>query len=681
MKIFGRMSGVKVLGRHGVRPMSRDKADTLLLLFSCSLALLPHVSHLPIWILSACIALLLWRGWLTFRGDRMPPRWLLLPIALLAMGGVFITFRTFFGRDAGVSMLTLLLALKLLEMHAKRDLFVALFLSYFLILAGFFYSQSIGAALMTVIAVIAILTTQLSFQYTGAVPPLKQRLRLGVTILALAIPVTLVLFLLFPRIQGPLWGMPGDALSGRSGMSDTMTPGNISQLALSDAIAFRVKFNDRAPDKGQLYWRGIVLGEYDGRTWRQLTTRTSASRAPVIGVRGAKTQYQVTLEPHHQRWLYALDVPGALPILEKNAASFNYDLQLMTAEPIHDRIRYDAVSHLDYDLHANESPQALRRWLELPPGFNPATLEFSARLRAQAGSGIDIVTAALRFFREQNFRYTLEPPRLGRHTVDDFLFSTRAGFCEHYSSAFVVMMRAAGIPARVVTGYQGGEINAADGFMAVRQSDAHAWAEVWLPNRGWIRVDPTAAVAPNRIEQNLSNVIPRTLLGGLITLDGTESQWIAQLAKLRQHWEAINNGWNQWVLNYTPERQKKFLEWFGFEDVDWSTMALLMLALASIAVAVVVVPLLLQQKKRDPLVVVYDTLCNRMARKGFPRLQHEGPRAYCERLTSVESAISPETKTALARFLKLYETVHYGASDATPAGALSQLKSLLAECR
>lgn len=681
MKIFGRKSGVNALGRHGARPMSRDKADTLLLLFSCSFALLPHAGHLPIWILPTCAALLLWRGWLTFRGDRMPPRWLLLPIALLAMAGVFITFRTFFGRDAGVSMLTLLLALKLLEMHAKRDLFVALFLSYFLILAGFFYSQSIGTALLTIVAVIAILTTQLSFQYTGAVPPLKQRIRLGATILALAIPVTLVLFLLFPRIQGPLWGLPSDALAGRSGMSDTMTPGNISQLALSDAIAFRVKFNDRVPDKAQLYWRGIVLGEYDGRTWRQLRTRTGASRAPVIGVRGAKTQYQVTLEPHHQRWLYALDVPSALPTLEKNIASFNFELQIMTAEPINDRIRYDAVSHLDYDLHANESPDALRRWLELPPGFNPATLEFSARLRAQAGNGIDIVNASLRVFREQNFRYTLEPPRLGRHTVDDFLFSTRAGFCEHYSSAFVVMMRAAGIPARVVTGYQGGEINPADGFMAVRQSDAHAWAEVWLPNRGWTRVDPTAAVAPNRIEQSLSNVIPRALLGGLITLDGTENRWIAQLARLRQHWEAVNNGWNQWVLNYTPERQKKFLEWFGFEDVDWSTMALLMLALASIAVAAVVVPLLLQQKKRDPLVAVYDSLCNRMARMGFPRLPHEGPRAYCDRLTATESPISPETKTALARFLKLYETVRYGSADDISAGALSQLKSLLAECR
>jgi transglutaminase-like putative cysteine protease len=400
-----------------------------------------------------------------------------------------------------------------------------------------------------------------------------------------------------------------------------------------------------------------------------------------VQVRDAQTRYQVTLEPHNQRWLYALDIPGALPQVEGNATSITYDVQIATTTPISTRIRYDAVSHLDYDLHLNESPQALRRWLELPPGFNPGTLEFASRLRAQSGSGVNTVNAALRFFREQDFRYTLEPPLLGRHAVDEFLFSTRAGFCEHYSSAFVVMMRAAGIPARVVVGYQGGTINPADNFMEVRQSDAHAWAEVWLENRGWTRVDPTEAVAPNRIEQNLSNVIPRTMLGGLINLDASTSPWIAGFAKLRQQWDALNNGWNQWVLNYTPERQKKFVEWLGFDNVDWRTMIALMVMLAIVAVAIVVIPLILQQTKRDPLVAVYESLCNRMAKKGLPKLPHEGPRAYCERLTSATSPLPPEQKAALARFLKLYETVRYSVNDETPASALPKLKSLLAECR
>lgn len=680
MKITGLIPRLTSLGRTA-RPMSRDKADTLLLLASCALVLIPHLGHLPSWVLPTCAALLLWRGWVTLRGNRMPPRWLLLSVAALAMAGVLITFKTFFGRDAGVSMLTLLLTLKLLEMHAKRDLFVVLFLSFFLILASFFYSQSIGTALMTIVAVIAILTTQMSFQYTGAVPPLTQRLQSAVKILVLAVPVTLVLFLLFPRIQGPLWGMPNDAQAGRTGVSDTMSPGNIAKLALSDEVAFRVKFSDPAPQKTLLYWRGVILGHYDGRTWSQLRSRGNPSRQFSVVVRDKPIRYQLTLEPHNQSWLYALDIPSDVPQLEGKLTGISAEWQINSSHPISERVRYDAASHTDFNLQPNESPQTLRQWLELPPGFNPGTLELATRLRQQTGSNIDTVNAALRFFQTQGFRYTLEPPLLGRHAVDEFLFSTRAGFCEHYSSAFVVMMRAAGIPARVVLGYQGGEINPADDFMVIRQSDAHAWAEVWLDKRGWTRIDPTAAVAPNRIEQNLSNVIPRTMFGGLIRLDGNQNPLIAGLARVRQQWDALNNGWNQWVLNYTPEKQKKFVEWMGFEYVDWRRMIALMFTFAIAAIAIVMLPLIVQQKRRDPLTVVYERLCQRMARKGLPKLTHEGPRAYCERLCASDSPLTPKQKSALAHFLKLYETVRYGATNETPASALAKLKSLLAECR
>ncbi|MGH8809516.1 MAG: transglutaminaseTgpA domain-containing protein, partial [Noviherbaspirillum sp.] len=625
--------------RRTARPMSRDKADVLLLLASCALVLLPHLSHLPAWIFPSCAALLLWRGWITFRGNRMPPRWLLLPVAVLAMAGVYLTHRTFFGRDAGVAMLSLLLTLKLLEMHAKRDLFVVLFLSFFLILASFFYSQSIGTALLTIAAVIAILTTQLSFQYVGTVPPLSQRLRLGATILALAVPLTLVLFLLFPRIQGPLWGLPGDAHTGRTGLSDTMAPGNISNLAQSDEIAFRVKFADPAPPKSKLYWRGIVLGQYDGRTWSPSPSRMNADRNITIHVRGAPIRYQVTLEPHGRQWLYALEVPRAEPQLPGNLASFSYDMQLLSSQAINDRVRYEAASHTDFELQPDETVPALQKWLTLPPGFNPRTLDYAASLRKQSGKDAEMINAVLRLFREQNFRYTLEPPRLGTHVVDEFLFDTRAGFCEHYSGAFVVLMRALGIPSRVVTGYQGGEINPADGFMTVRQSDAHAWAEVWLENRGWVRIDPTAAVAPERVEQNLASVIPRRLLGGLINLDASRSAWAAQWLKLRQNWEAATNGWNQWVLNYTPERQRDFVKSLGFEHVDWRTMTALMFALGIAVMAAVVLPLILHQRKRDPLDAIYQLLCGKMAKRGLPRAIHEGPRAYGARLTAADSPL------------------------------------------
>ncbi|GAB3538984.1 protein-glutamine gamma-glutamyltransferase TgpA [Noviherbaspirillum agri] len=681
MNASGISAVIRSLTGRASRPMSRDKADTLLLLTACTLVLFPHIGHLPGWVFPVCAGLLLWRGWITFQGSRMPPRWLLLPLAILAMAGVYATHKTLFGRDAGVAMLTLLLALKLLEMHAKRDLFVVLFLSFFLILASFFYSQSIGSAAITIAAVLVILTTQVSFQYTGKVPPLKQRLRVGAMILGLAVPLTLVLFLLFPRIQGPLWGLPSDAHAGRTGLSDTMAPGNISQLALSDDVAFRVKFPDSAPPQSKLYWRGVVLGNFDGRTWTSLKSSFGRNPPLEVNLRGTPVRYQVTLEPHSRNWVFALEAPQSLPRLADNPTGISSDMQLLSSQPINARVRYEAVSHLEFDLQPNAPKRYLQQWLDLPPGFNPRALALASRLRSESNSNAERINAVLRMFREQNFRYTLEPPPLGRHSVDEFLFDSRAGFCEHYAGSFVVLMRAMGIPSRVVTGYQGGELNTADGFFTVRQSDAHAWTEVWVEGRGWLRVDPTAAVAPSRIERNLSSVIPRQMLGGLVTLDGSRSTWAAAWLKMRQNWDAVNNAWNQWVLNYTPEKQKSFLQSLGFDDVDWRTMTAAMVALGALAMAAGVLPLMLRERRRDPLDALYESFCRSLGRHGLPRAPHEGPRSYAARLTAIGSPLPAQRKAAVARFLERYETVRYGGTGKTPTSAISELKTLLAECR
>ncbi|RJG07819.1 DUF3488 domain-containing protein [Noviherbaspirillum cavernae] len=667
--------------RRITQPLSRDKSDTLLLLATCVLVLAPHAGHLPAWIVAACSAILLWRGWVTFRGHRMPSRNLLVPIAVLTMAAVYWHYKTIFGREAGVAMLVLLLTFKLLEMHARRDLFVVLFLGFFLVLASFFYSQSIGAALMTIAATVAILTTQLSFQYTGVVPPFAQRLRLGAFILLLAAPLTLVLFLLFPRIQGPLWGMPVDAQSARTGLSDNMSPGAISRLAQSDDIAFRAKFVDPPPPKSRLYWRGPVLGSYNGRTWTPLQVRLKTNRPIVIKSHGTPLRYQVTLEPSNQRWLFALELPQTPPVLRDNASAFGPNLELLASSPINERVRYDAASVLDFELQPQESATALRLWLDLPQGFNPRTRELAATLRKRSSDNAEMVNAVLRFFREEKFRYTLEPPVLGTHAVDEFLFDTRAGFCEHYSSAFVVLMRAMGIPARVVTGYQGGEINPADGYMTIRQSDAHAWAEVWLANRGWVRVDPTAAVSPARIEMNLTSVIPRRTLGGLITLDAGQNSWLAKWQALRQNWDAVTNAWNQWVLNYTPDKQRSLIQSLGFDSADWRTLTGLLAVAASIVLAIVVLPLMWNRPQFDPVEAVYRTLCRRMARLGCARLAHEGPRAWRDRLSASDSPLAPERRAAVARFLDSYERARYGTMSKDASAVVSNLKSLLAECR
>lgn len=689
MEMHSTATGRMSLLQRRMRPMSRDKADTLLLLAACIMVLAPHIAHLPVWASAGCATLLLWRTWITFRGNRMPARWLLLPIAILAMGGVYWTHRTFFGQEAGVTMLVLLLAFKLLEMRARRDLFVVVFLSFFLILASFFYSQTIGTAIMMVASVILMLTAQLSFQYTGKAPPLKRRLMLGAMIVALAIPLTLILFFLFPRIQGPLWSLPGDAHAAQSGLSDSMAPGNISDLALSREIAFRANFIDSIPPQSSLYWRGPVLGKYDGRTWTPLRSRMTFNQPDPAAItpRGAPVRYQVTLEPNGRRALFALELPLTAPRIANNPSRLSADLQIVTRRPISQRVRYDAESYIEFDLQPNASNAVLSEWLELPPGYNPLTLEFAGQLRRHLRSDMEAVNAILKFFRQEKFSYTLEPALLGQHAVDDFLFSTREGFCEHYASAFVVLMRALGVPSRVVTGYQGGEINTVDGFMVVRQSDAHAWAEVWLKDRGWTRVDPTSAVAPERIERNLTSAIPPRLLGGLVTLGNTSGGWVSSLRTLRHNWDAVTNSWNQWVLNYTPDRQRGLIQALGFRDVDWRTLTGLMFGFGAMAMAVIALPLMRNRQKLGPVDRLYRALCQRMARRGCAPAIHEGPRAYAARLISQASPLAPDQQAAVGRFLELYESIRYGLQPSgerpeKPSSArLSKLKSLLAECK
>jgi transglutaminase-like putative cysteine protease len=674
------------LVRNVKRPMSRDKSDTLLLLVACTLVLLPHADHVPPWCAAICAALLIWRGWITFSGTRLPPRWLLIPIATATMGGVYATFRTFLGQDSGVAMLTLLLTLKLLEMHAKRDLFVVIFLSFFLMLANFLYTQTIGTAFMTLASLLAILTAQLTFQYTGAVPPLKRRIGLCAFIVALSAPLMLVLFILFPRIQGPLWGLPSDAHSAKTGLSDSMAPGNISSLAQSDDIAFRVKFIDPAPPKSKLYWRGVVLSNYDGRTWTQQAISTRINTSIELTPHGTPIRHQVTLEPNGHRWLFALELPQAPPTLSGNSLTANtaqmtHDGQLLAKQSINERVRYDAASYVDFNLQPNEYGFVLRNALRLPSGYNPATMEFAQRLRAQYSNDAQLINAVLGFFREQPFRYTLEPPLLGTNAIDEFLFTTRAGFCEHYASAFVVLMRAAGIPARVVTGYQGGEINSVDGYMVVRQSDAHAWAEVWMQNLGWVRVDPTAAVAPNRIEQNLANILPPRTFGPLNSVVNLTFGRNSLLTKLRVNWDAVTNAWNQRVLNFNPENQKNFVRKLGFDDVDWQTLIILLFSVGAIALTIVTLPLVVNRQKHNPIDVIYADMCQTMEKHGYARNIHEGPRDYRARLTAPDSVLSHERKFAVERFLTLYEAVQYGTVEASVSTIISQLKTLLSECR
>jgi protein-glutamine gamma-glutamyltransferase len=656
-------------------PLARDKQDTLLLIASSLLVLAPHAAHLPPWVSLLCGATLAWRAGVTLLGRRMPPNIVLVPLAAAAMLGVLHSYHTLLGRDAGVAMLVLLVAFKMLEMHARRDLFVVVFLCYFLVLTNFFYSQTIPTALLMLASIVALLATQLSFQLTGVVPPLRTRLWMGAKLLGMALPLAGAAFFLFPRIEGPLWGMPDDAHAARTGLSDTMAPGQMSNLAQSEDVAFRVKFDGPVPPQPQLYWRGPVLGSYDGRTWSRVRPSRFVRPQPLaLSVGGTPVGYEVTLEPSNTRWLFALEMPRALPEVPGHGVTLSGALEIQSLDPIAERVRYDLVSFVHYRLQPDASPVD-GQWLTLPYGINPR-----ARAEGQAiASEPDParrVAAVLRKFAQGGFVYTLQPPLLpGRDTVDDFLYGTRAGFCEHYAGAFVFLMRAAGVPARVVTGYQGGDLNPLDGYLTVRQSDAHAWAEVWLPQRGWVRVDPTAAVAPERVQRSLAQALPAPApfgfegLGRLLQPDPD-----SLLGRLRYAIGAVNNGWNQWVLNYTPQRQQNLVQRLQEGLSHWQSLALIGMLCAMLFL----VRKFSQRRKTDPVDALYSVLCQRLGQLGLPRAPDEGPTAYARRIADADLPSGPGA--AATEFLRRYSAYRYG-SQAPGTGLVPILRDLLSRVR
>jgi len=658
--------------------LSRDKEDTLLLIASTLLVLAPHAAHLPPWVTLVCGATLVWRAVVTLLGRRMPPNTLLLPVAAAAMAGVYASYKTLLGRDAGVAMLVLLVAFKMLEMHARRDLFVVVFLCFFLALTNFFYSQSMFTALLMVVSIAALLTTQLTFQLTGAVPPLRARLLLGGKMLLCAAPLAIAVFVLFPRIEGPLWGMPEDAQQTSRGLSDTMAPGELSNVALSEDVAFRVKFDGPVPPQPSLYWRGPVLAAFDGRTWTRLPPRRIAGRHTVsLAIGGAPVRYEVTQEPSNARWLFALEMPLTLPDLPDNPATLTGELEIQAARPLTERIRYGVTSHIDYNLQLHADGDVARDdWLLLPAGTNPRALAEGRRLAAERDP-TRRVTAVLRRFRTEKFTYTLAPPRLqGADSIDDFLYGTRAGFCEHYAGAFVFLMRAAGVPARVVTGYQGGELNPLDGYLTVRQSDAHAWAEVWLEGRGWVRVDPTAAVAPERVQRSHAHALPAPPFGleKLGRLMGPQDP-DALLSRVRFAFSALNNGWNQWVLNYSVQRQHDLLTRLTDALWRWQTLAVLaagaLLLLAGIKFA--------QRRRSDPVDRLYSALCQRLAQRGLPRAPDEAPAAFAARVATAN--LTPDARAAAAEFLRRYSAWRYARETAPERHVFNTLQALLSRVR
>lgn len=616
----------------------------LLLMTGVIMAAAPHLPRLPVWVGALTAVLFVWRAWAGWREDPLPRRWLLAPLTLLIVFGVYLSHHTLLGRDAGVTLLVVLLALKLLEMRSRRDVMVTTALAYFLALASFFYTQRPLTALI-VLSTVVLLTTSLS-AISAPQRTLGQHFRTAGMLLVQSVPLMVILFFLFPRVQAPLWGLPADAFSARTGLSDSMSPGTISALSQSDEIAFRVKFEGEAPTREQLYWRGPVFWDYDGRTWR--AGEQSAADDYRFQPRGEPVRYTVTLEPHDRNWLFGLEMPAVLPPEAKATA----DYQLLASGPVRNRMRYTLESFPQYRADAAASDEALAAALALPPGFNPRTLALAASWRASTPEDDHaVLRRALTHFSAGGYRYTLFPPLAGTHAVDEFLFDSRAGFCEHYAGAFVVLMRAAGVPARVVTGYQGGEMNPVDGYMSVRQSDAHAWAEVFLPDAGWVRIDPTAAAVPLRTSGGLAAAVPGAeVRGGLLRLD------VPWLRTLRFNMEALSNAWNQWVLGYDPQRQRELLIRLGMPAPEWQHIVLTLFWTLGFAVLLLSLWLLRRAASADPAQRAWLRFCAKMRRAGLPRRASEGPISYATRAALAR----PAQAQHILDIARLYAELRYG---------------------
>lgn len=648
------------------RPAPSLDHGTVPWLLVCALATAgPHAGHLPWWLSLYFLLLSGWRARLWYLRSRLPPRRLLAIALLGGIAGIGWQFHTVFGRDAGVALLVLLMALKPMEMNDRRDALVIVMLGFFLLLTHYFYSQDIPTGLW-LLATTTLLTATLIRLHGGEQPCVAIMRRAGMLV-AQGIPFMLILFLLFPRVSGPLWGLPQDAYSGVSGLTDHLSPGSLNHLILSGAIAMRVRFIGDLPEKSDLYWRGPVFDAFDGSTWRARPLRNALTlEHPLVEVVGRLYAYVSIIEPHSQRWLLALDMPTDRP----SDSLLDPTLTVMAREPLRTRSRFSFASTVTYRANAIEAAPILEQALALPADVNP-------RARALAGQWMSrppdrIVDTALALFRDQNFSYTLRPPLLGNDGVDEFLFDTRRGFCEHYASAFVFLMRAAGVPARIVAGYQGGEINPIDGYLTVRQSDAHAWAEVWIARRGWVRVDPTAAVAPSRIEQGIVAALPASEpLPAIVRID---VDWLRQL---RNRWEAANNAWNQWVLGYNPQRQRDFLSRLGWPSPDWQSMTGSLAVLCGVMLLAVALWALPRRVRIDPALRVWQAYCARLAQQGVERAHWEGPLAFAERVAHARPDLAALTRMAARHYAEL----RYGQGNVEQLRLLEQCLQQLPRLR
>lgn len=625
-----------------------DVRNLMWLLAAMVIVVAPHMLRLPPWVAILFIVLVGWRAWIAWSALRSPPRVFMWGLTIAATLATFQQYGRIFGRESGVTLLIVMAALKLLEMRNQRDVTLSIYLGFFLVITNFLFSQSIPLGIYMLACVWIFVGTLVGFNRTGSAPTLGERMRPAGALLVQSLPLMIAFFILFPRAQGPLWALPQDSRSGQTGLSESMTPGNIANLIKSDAIAFRVKFEEKLPPYQSLYWRGPVLVDFDGATWRMPELPGGGNF--VYARKERLTKYTVTLEPHNKTWLFALDVPAELP----PDSYMLSDLQLRARRPINQRYRYEMASWLTYQYGLRPSQYIQPPALRFDETRNPRTVALGRQWARENPDPRAILSKAAQFFGT-GYTYTLEPPLLDPvNPYDDFLFTSKAGFCEHYAGSFTLLMRAAGIPARVVTGYQGGEVNPLNAELIVRQADAHAWSEIWVKDEGWVRIDPTGAVSPLRVENGVNAALgPIGVIPSLIAADV-----FGILSNLRFAWQMMNSQWDQWVVGYNLDRQRQFFSQLGMPSVDWRTLGLWLMVSTFVLGGLLSLGLVFRERprRREASAASWDRFCNKLALAGLQRAPHEGPIDFLHRV----KAARPELAASVEEIIGRYVQARYG---------------------
>jgi len=631
-------------------------------------AVLPHLPIMSRTFALLILVLLAWRVVQRLRGGAKIPAFIKLPLVLLVPILVIADYGNVFGREPGTALACAMLALKLVETETRRDARAAIAFASFVLMSALLFNSSLVATLMLCAALSLLLATLYELEPRPDVvarPNWKKHvgagLRAGAFALFAAVPLFLCVFVFLPRLGSPLWGAPTDDKSVRSGLGDEMDPTSLQELLVDDSAAFRVSFDGPVPERAQRYWRGPVLTRFDGKVCTRTRFQADARRGDNVESIGEVVEYEITLEPSDRRWLLALDVPLAAP----DNAVRGADMSLVSDKPVDQLLRYRARSTLRYRLDAQLGARERERNLMLPPGFDPRARALASQWRRDLGDDEAIARAPLELFR-QDFFYTLAPPDLGRDSVDDFLFETHRGFCQHFASAYTFLMRASGIPARVVTGYQGGYFNTIGNYLVVRQSDAHAWAEVWLNGRGWVRVDPTGAVSPQRVQL------------GAQAAAGASAQWYQSdwLVGLRNQFDLVNRGWNSLVVQFNELRQQSLLTPFGIAKAEYYDLVAVLIGTSTVLLALYSWWVLRRPREPgDALDAAYARLCRKLARSGAARAAHEGPRTYAHRVGAIADSLLP-----VQQLLERYVSLRY-AHALAPSAAVREFVAAVGTLR